>query len=337
VNLRGRLRALVSLLHFGDPSPIEVEGRHLAAWRVYTQAGIPAEPGWTAAAHQLDPRAHEVAATSALAVAADLERANGLVVLEGPIGSGRTYALCRVLWHRAQRFARHKVDGVGVWLDAGQAGSGDLAYWRPLERRALAASILVVDDPGAAGSSSAWATERLSTLLEARNRRQGLTMISTNLSSEEFGKIYGARLLDRCDWRVCPGASLRKGVRPNPRIPARITQAQDRKAASKVIEAATTATALAPSLDQEPEVARAVSIIEPWLRADRDAVTWEQLLEDTLAVATRQHAAVQAAIYAAAQKMSADGIESDAEQREREHRQRQAHAEKVAALLARDA
>ena len=314
---RDRIRALASLAYGGDPSPVETERRKADAWRLYTATGIPAEPGYRAVS---DWYTGTTEATPALEVAKALRgrQGQGLAVLEGTVGSGRTYACCRVLWQLAARAATRSGAGtVGLWLDAGSVGMASYQEWGTRRMRLLAAGTLIVDDLGAAGSSSRHGTERLSELLEARSRARGLTIITTNIDQDAFVRLYGERLRDRVQgtsgWHhIPPSPSKREPGREAASVPAAVRNAAKLAAAAAAVDEASRVAVISDACTA------ALPVVEAWLRPpDMNDARWSVLLRDELDMAAQQRAQFRAAMQGLVDTLARCQEDSDAGEHKR--------------------
>lgn len=114
----------------------------------------------------------------------------------------------------------------GLWVNA-----PDLA--RPpakgepspdLDTRMRAAALLVLDEVGLEHSPSGYAAGRICAAIAARDAYKRPTIITTNLSAEQFSQRYGDRIVSRLNgdaigWQTCAGPDLRVNPLP-PRLQA---------------------------------------------------------------------------------------------------------------------
>ena len=297
MNVSDRARALASIANAGNPSPVDRARYLAAAWELYQAAGVPPEPGWSAAGHAIKRQLTE---TPAMALAQRLDGANGVVILHGGTGNGRTYACCRIFWRRAVRVATGRDHRAGVWLNAGEVGTMDRGAWMSLRKgRAMLTRLLCLDDAGAPGSVSDWGRERIAELLEARHRLPGLTLVTTNLTAKEFSAAYNARVMSRATWHNVAGADLRAGKpREEPQIPPEVAYSLGRIDAARRLDAAVVS-------GRAMMAAEPIRVIEEWLRGDLDQPAWDARLADELRIADAQLGQVSAAMSALVTKMAA--------------------------------
>lgn len=328
-------RALASMAHRGEPAPVDAERALASAWRLYTQSGVPKDPGWYAADHALRS---QIQVTPAIRLLKDVETdAAGVLVLAGGVGSGRSYACARLLWRTCQLVARGKAARAGRWVSAGDLGQAPsfpdrgtdgmaVETWPAQLRRHTKPHLLILDDLGAAGASQT-ALDRARKLLEDRFAAGRLTLVSTNVTEpDRVRQLLGARVHDRAEVQVIAGDSLRgHRLRPAPLRPQRITQALARIAALEVLDA---------KLRQADDVTLELTILTPWLRGTADAATWQAALDDELSTADQQRAEYVAELATVVEALSRPPA-PQACPHEALATKRAEHDAKVAALLER--
>lgn len=130
------------------------------------------------------------------------------LVLAGPVGVGKTHAAYAVANAAAERM------WVEAWtvtdLLAKLQGSGDSAVAAAVR----SCHLLLLDDLGT-GKATDWATDTLTSILDARTREQRRQIITTNHRAEDLEAAWGSRLMDRLRFRwtvvVLTGPSRRVG------------------------------------------------------------------------------------------------------------------------------
>jgi DNA replication protein DnaC len=154
-----------------------------------------------------------------------------LLVLAGPVGTGKTFAACAFLDESAEK---QGTTGAGEWItyeapsfgrfvsaraiaSADSFGEKAQAYWRDLRK----ADRLVIDDLGSeTHDSTGRSMSNLVGLLTDRHADDAKTLITTNLTAERFRTTYcahdGGRLWDRVRsagvYREFTGQSRRRPV-----------------------------------------------------------------------------------------------------------------------------
>lgn len=116
-------------------------------------------------------------------------RSHRVLILRGPVGSGKTWAACCALG-RAD----------GALLRASRIAPGD--DWSALRRRVERAGLVVVDDLGCEHSSE-WSRAEVESLLCQRYDDGKRTIATTNLDAAGLAARYGARLADRWASSAC--------------------------------------------------------------------------------------------------------------------------------------
>lgn len=109
-----------------------------------------------------------------------------LLVLSGPPGVGKSLAAAAALIRSAG----------GLWVDAPGLATPPMDG-ETTDRRMREAALLVLDDCGLEHSPSGYAASRICGVLDAREAELRPTIVTTNLTSSEFGDRYGARLASR--------------------------------------------------------------------------------------------------------------------------------------------
>ena len=141
-----------------------------------------------------------------------VKREGSILVLAGDTGCGKSFAAAVAISQLG-----------GLWSHAPDlAHVAEEGEVRP-ELAMRAASLLVLDDVGIEHSPSGYAASRISDVLEDRDARSKPSLITTNLSPEEFRARYGPRIASRVNgdplgWFTCTGPDLRvnKGLRVVP-------------------------------------------------------------------------------------------------------------------------
>lgn len=147
--------------------------------------------------------------TQALTLVEELLAGNGrLLIMSGKAGCGKSQAAGFALSRRS-----------GLWVHA-----PDLARPQPkeevesgnvLEERMRAAGLLVLDDVGLEHSPGGFAAARIADVLVHREAARRPTIVTTNLSGDEFAAKYGDdRMRSRLDgdplgWQTVVGPDLR--------------------------------------------------------------------------------------------------------------------------------
>ena len=118
-----------------------------------------------------------------------------LLVLSGGAGSGKSVAAAWAV-----------ISMTGVWTEAGEFARipqrdeyGNLCGFDP-GRRAEETPLLVIDDVGSEYSGSkGYAVNRIQEAIIHREARNMRTIVTTNLSAQEFPSEYGDRVASRID------------------------------------------------------------------------------------------------------------------------------------------
>lgn len=118
------------------------------------------------------------------------------LVLAGPVGTGKTHAAYAI---------GHQALDAGMWVEAWNVGDlmdalRPASDDRGAERRARDARLLILDDLTAKASD--WEAERLTLLMDARVRAERLTVITTNITSQQITETWGPRFMDRLHYRL---------------------------------------------------------------------------------------------------------------------------------------
>lgn len=175
-----------------DETPEEAAERHrqrmgnlTARWR----EGVP--PMYAnASLADLDNAQH------AVRIQAWLRSGSCHLVLAGPVGTGKTHAAYAVGNQALAAGMWVEAFSVGDLMDALRPGSSD----RDAERRARECHVLILDDLTAKATD--WEAERLTLLMDARVRAERLTVLTTNITSEQITETWGARFMDRLRYRL---------------------------------------------------------------------------------------------------------------------------------------
>jgi DNA replication protein DnaC len=130
-----------------------------------------------------------------------------VVLLTGPVGTGKSSAACRELARMCQASIVHQdgtIEAVNVWGDGVYLRAPDFARVADWDERTLRsiweARNLVIDDLGEERELGEKATGKLRTLLSRRDdeiTNTTRTIITTNLSLKEIQRRYQARIWDR--------------------------------------------------------------------------------------------------------------------------------------------
>lgn len=119
------------------------------------------------------------------------------LILIGDVGTGKTHlavALANELLESGKSVAYHRVDALlddlRRELFEGAGGGSETM------RRALSADLLILDDLGRE-SVTEFALTQLAHLIEGRNAANRPWIVTSNLSVNEIGTLYGLRLQDR--------------------------------------------------------------------------------------------------------------------------------------------
>lgn len=175
-----------------DEEPADAKARHqrrlenlTARWR----SGVP--PMYAEASlSDLDDSQH------AVRLRGWLHSGSCHLVLAGSVGTGKTHAAYAVGHQALAAGMWVEAYAVGDLLDALRPGSSD----RDAERRARECRVLILDDLTAKATD--WEAERLTLLLDDRVRSERLTVVTTNITSEQITDAWGARFMDRLRYRL---------------------------------------------------------------------------------------------------------------------------------------
>lgn len=302
------------------------------AWALFTESGVPEDPGWYAAAHALGEG--QARATPAMDFARRLDMGHsGVAVWRGGVGSGRSYAGARLLWRQARLMSERSEGCMGRWADAPVLGMPGLwrdkgstaKTWPELRASLLRPHLLVLDDLGASGSTAA-AYDRARELLEARFRSSKLTVVTTNVATTDLPKLLGGRVHSRAELHDVPGGDLRSHkLEEAPSVPLAIRRARVTVSAHEALDAA--------SRGRE-DGDRACAALEATMDTDEG---WEQRLRDTHAMLAERGRELEARLSECLTRMSGDEYTSEAERKrlEREDaRLRREHGLKLDRLRA---
>jgi len=161
-------------------------------------SGAPERELKAAWCHQLEPCN---ALSAAIGWANDAR--NGMLVLSGAVGRGKTVAA-----------ARYALSTSAAWCHAPLLALDEWSTAAKRVERFLGARHLVIDEIGGPGTTNGTAVARISGILTARHAAARPTVVTTNLSEQEFARIYDgtkntneSRLVDRVggsgSWTVC--------------------------------------------------------------------------------------------------------------------------------------
>lgn len=136
------------------------------------------------------------------------KRRTGIVVLSGPVGTGKTVAAA---WYACKARAS--------WCAAPMLGLASHAVAHADLERLRREPALVLDEVGGQGTTTAHAIDRIATLLSQRHGDMRPTIVTTNLDRDDFAMAFDgvgrtqSRLLDRVAedgrWCVVAGPSRR--------------------------------------------------------------------------------------------------------------------------------
>lgn len=138
------------------------------------------------------------------------KEASPTLVLAGPVGTGKTHAAYAIANTAVGRgFATEAWSVTDLLAALRPPGDADTA------KAIRSASLLVLDDLGAAKASD-WAVETITALVDDRLRNGLRQIVTTNHPYEVLEAAWGARLLDRLQYRwtvvVLAGESRRKAA-----------------------------------------------------------------------------------------------------------------------------
>jgi DNA replication protein DnaC len=145
--------------------------------------------------------------TPALLAAHDLLDGKGvLLVLAGNAGRGKSFAAA---WALAKR--------PGLWVFAPDLARVPEDDEKPtIDQRMRTAGLLVLEEVGKEHSPSGYAGGRIAEVIVYREAEKRPTIVTTNLSSEEFCRRYGKEHIasrldgDGVGWVTCTGPDLRQ-------------------------------------------------------------------------------------------------------------------------------
>lgn len=124
-------------------------------------------------------------------------RGDGLTfVLAGPVGVGKSRLACAI-GNRATAAGTRPVFISATGYLKGQRPEGDARA----AREAMRAPFLVLDDLGVTKGSE-WAADTLTDLMEHRLNYDLRTVATTNVTGAQLRDLYGARLMDRLNYRA---------------------------------------------------------------------------------------------------------------------------------------
>lgn len=138
------------------------------------------------------------------------------VVVGGPTGSGKTYAAVALLRHAVEGGHRAAFVRYFDYL-AALRPDGEQPHWK-VRRDAMSPWLLVMDDLGAEVNTLATEAARreMVELMTARNARQYLTVVTTNLKPDQVELVFGERFFSRINadgFGVRVGGPDRRGPR----------------------------------------------------------------------------------------------------------------------------
>ena len=140
------------------------------------------------------------------------------LVLSGPVGVGKSHLAKAALWHAAGRGIR------GMYLTMAafdhQVKDFEARPWVQERRRQalFTVSRLVIDDLGSGNrEGSAFVQEKLAEMFDERYRTGLNTLVTTNLTEQDFASAIGVRSWDRVSehgrFAYMPGESMRRSIR----------------------------------------------------------------------------------------------------------------------------
>lgn len=198
--------------YFKDDKGVEYIRRVIATSDRVRWAGVPSR-FWSAA---LEPKPTEALAVVKKLLGSPskdlkmLEQSPVLIVLSGGTGCGKSTACAHGLsiWP-------------GLWVHGPDLAKPDFSdadeygvRRQTLDERMRDAGLLVLDDVGIEHSPGGYAASRITDVLEHRESNRRPSIVTTNLTSEEFKTKYGARIASRLNgdplgWQHVGGKDLR--------------------------------------------------------------------------------------------------------------------------------
>lgn len=156
--------------------------------------------------------------TAATAMVEKLLSGEGvLLVLSSQAGCGKSTACAHALTKQS-----------GLWVHAPDLAKPDFSEpdeygvrRESLDDRMRNAGLLVLDDVGIEHSPGGYAAARITDVLEIREASRRPSIVTTNLTAEEFREKYGQRLASRLNgdalgWQHIAGPDLRLVRNPTP-------------------------------------------------------------------------------------------------------------------------
>ena len=201
--------------HFRDEKGVEWVRRVVTPADRMRWAGVPSR-FWSVALEPKDTQALAIVRTLLLRQGTD--GAPVLLVLSGVTGCGKSTAAASALTRTA-----------GLWVHAPDLAKPDFSdadeygvRRETLDERMRAAGLLVLDDVGIEHSPGGYAASRITDVLEHREANHRPSIVTTNLTAEEFKAKYGQRIASRLNgdalgWQQVGGVDLR--VNPFPEKP----------------------------------------------------------------------------------------------------------------------
>lgn len=187
---------------FKDEKGIEWVRRVITPADSLKWAGVPAG-FWK---HALEPKASEPVKWALKMLAGE----GVLLVLSGGTGCGKSTAAAHSLSKKS-----------GLWVHAPDLAKPDFSdadeygvRRQTLDERMRESGLLVLDDVGIEHSPGGYAASRITDVLEHRESNRRPSIVTTNLTTEEFKAKYGARIASRLNgdglgWQHVSGPDLR--------------------------------------------------------------------------------------------------------------------------------